>query len=50
MALLCMCKALPALRGKQVIVTSLGDITIVVLTLKVGNYIRRAHMNLEAFV
>ena len=29
--LLCMCKVFPAGRGKQMIMTSLGDVTIVML-------------------
>ena len=41
-ALLHMCKVFPTLRGKRTIVTSLGDITTMVLTLRVGRYIRRA--------
>ena len=32
MILLCMCKAFPALRGEQTIMTSLDDVTIIPLT------------------
>ena len=36
MALLCMHSALPAKKGKQMIVTSFSDITSVMLTHRVG--------------
>ena len=47
MALLHMHKVFPALKGKQMIMISLGHITIVVLALRVGNYIRGVHMSLR---
>ena len=45
MALLCMHKVFPTLKGKQITVMSLDDITTVVLTLWVGSYIRRMHVS-----
>ena len=32
-------------KGKQTIVTSLDDVTAMVFTLRVGSYIRKAHMS-----
>ena len=49
-ALLHMHKIFPASKGKQMIVTSLGDVTIMVLTLRVGSCMRRAHTSLRALV
>ena len=40
----------PAGRGKQMIMTSFSDITNVMLMHRVGGYIRRVHMSLEAIV
>ena len=50
MALLCMCKVFPTLRGKQTVVTSLGDITTMMLTLRVGRYIRRVCTSFRALI
>ena len=49
-ALLHMCKVFPTLRGKQMIVMSLGDVTIMVLMLRAGRYIRRACTSLGALI
>ena len=48
--LLYMLKVFPTLRGKQMIMMSLGDVTIVVLTLRVGSYIRRVCTSLRALI
>ena len=45
MAVLHMCKVFPALRGKQMIMMSLGDVTTMVLTLRMGSYIRKVCMS-----
>ena len=37
-------------RGKQTIVMSLGDVTVVMLTQMVGGYIRRMPMTLKALI
>ena len=37
-------------KGKQMVVTSLGDVTTMVLTLQVGSYIKRACMSLWALI
>ena len=43
MTLLCMHKVFPTGRGKQTIVMSLGDVTVVMLTQMVGVYKENAH-------
>ena len=50
MAVLHMCKVFPALRGKQMIMMSLGDVTTMVLTLRMGSYIRKVCMSLRALI
>ena len=50
MTLLHMHKIFPTGRGKQMIVTSFSDIRNIMLMHRVGGYLRRVHMSLEAVV
>ena len=50
MAVLCMCSAFPAERGKQMIMMSFSDVTNIMLMHRVGRYIRRTHMSLKAVI
>ena len=46
----CMHSGFPALRSKQMIMTSWNDITVISCAILGGNYKRRAHTNLRAVV
>ena len=49
-ALLCMCSAFPAKKGKQMIVMSFSDITSIMLMHRGRGYIRKACMSLKAII
>ena len=49
-ALLCMCSAFPAKKGKQMIVTSLSDVTSVMLMHRGRGYRKRGHTSLGAVI
>ena len=50
MTLLLMNKVFPAGRGKQTIMMSLGDVTVIMLMWRVGSYKRRVCMSLGALI